>query len=309
MKTPLLGSQSPLTRIVFTVLLTISCFLIFFIIGILLAIPLFNVNLFNSFTSITDYSDPATVNLLKYLQIIQSLGLFIIPPLLAGYFFERDSIGYLRIDKPSRLLIYLLTIVIMFAVLPVINWMVVVNEGMHLPEFLKGVESWMISTEAEATKLTETFMEIKSLGGLTVNLIMIALLPAIGEEFMFRGLIQRLFNELFKNIHIAIFISALLFGAMHLQFYGILPRMMLGVLFGYLFYWTGSIWIPVFAHFVNNASAVIISFMATKGTISAGYEDFGATDNLFLITGSLVFTGCLLFVIYKIEKTRRDFLI
>jgi len=309
MKTPLLGSQSPLTRIVFTVLLTISCFLIFFIIGILLAIPLFNVNLFNSFTSITDYSDPATVNLLKYLQIIQSLGLFIIPPLLAGYFFERDSIGYLRIDKPSRLLIYLLTIVIMFAVLPVINWMVVVNEGMHLPEFLKGFESWMISTEAEATKLTETFMEIKSLGGLTVNLIMIALLPAIGEEFMFRGLIQRLFNELFKNIHIAIFISALLFGAMHLQFYGILPRMMLGVLFGYLFYWTGSIWIPVFAHFVNNASAVIISFMATKGTISAGYEDFGATDNLFLITGSLVFTGCLLFVIYKIEKTRRDFLI
>jgi len=308
MKTPLLGNQSPLTRLVFTILLTISCFLVTFILGVLFAIPLFNVNLFISFTVIEDYSNPLAISLLKYLQIIQSIGLFIIPPILAGYFFERNSLDYLRIDKPSKPLIYLLTLAIMFVSLPLINWMVVFNEGMRLPELLRGMEEWMMSTEDEATKLTEVFMNVNSLGGFTINLIMIAILPAIGEEFLFRGLLQRLFNEWLKNIHIAIFISALLFSAMHIQFYGILPRMMLGVLFGYLFFWTGSIWVPVFAHFINNASAVIISYLANKEIISVGYEDFGATDNLFFIIGSLVFTGFLLILIYRIEKTRHNLL-
>jgi len=308
MKIALLGNQSPVTRLIFTILLTISCFLVTFILGVLLAIPLFHINLFTSIAAIADYSNPSSVTLLKYLQIIQSFGLFILPPILAGYFFERNSLGYLRMDKPSKPVIYLLTLVIMFVALPLINWMVVINEGMRLPEFLKSVETWMMSTEKEAAKLTEAFMNVNSFWGLTVNMIMIATLPAIGEEFLFRGLLQRLFDEWVKNIHVAIFISAFLFGAMHMQFYGIVPRMMLGVLFGYLFYWTGSIWVPVFAHFVNNASAVIISYLATRGVIGAGYEDFGATDNFFLIAGSFVFTGVLLIVVYRIEKARHDLL-
>lgn len=304
MKTPLLGNQSPLTRLIFTILLTISCFLVTFILGILLANPVFKVDLFNSFPAINDYSDPSTIKLLKYLQIVQSFGLFIIPPLLAGYFFERNSIAYLKIDRSSRPLIYLLVLVIMFAALPLINEMVLFNEAMRLPEFFKGVEDWMRSMENEAAKLTEAFMKTNSTEGFIVNMIMIAVLPAIGEEFLFRGLLQRLFNEWIKNIHIAIFIAAFLFGAMHLQFYGILPRMMLGVLFGYLFYWSGSIWIPVFAHFINNASAVIVAYLANRQVISSGYESFGSTDNIFLLIGSIVFTGILLILVFRLERTR-----
>jgi len=304
MKTPLLGNQSPLTRLIFTILLTISCFLVTFILGILLANPVFKVDLFNSFPAINDYSDPSTINLLKYLQIIQSFGLFIIPPLLAGYFFERNSIAYLKINRSSRPLIYLLVLVIMFAALPLINEMVLFNEAMRLPEFFKGVEDWMRSMENEAAQLTDAFMKTNSTEGFIVNMIMIAVLPAIGEEFLFRGLLQRLFNEWIKNIHIAIFIAAFLFGAMHLQFYGILPRMMLGVLFGYLFYWSGSIWIPVFAHFINNASAVIVAYLANRQVISSGYESFGLTDNIFLLIGSIVFTGMLLILVFRLERTR-----
>ena len=91
---------------------------------------------------------------------------------------------------------------------------------------------------------------------------------------------------------------------MHLQFYGILPRMMLGVLFGYLFYWSGSIWIPVFAHFINNASAVIVAYLANRQVISSGYESFGSTDNIFLLIGSIVFTGVLLILVFRLERTR-----
>ncbi|MEI6455450.1 MAG: CPBP family intramembrane glutamic endopeptidase [bacterium] len=302
MKNALLGNQSPVTRLVFSILLIISSFLVTFLIGLLLAGPLFGVDLFSSLEILTDYSNPQAISLLKYLQIVQSIGLFIIPPLLAGFFFERNTLKYLRIDKPSRPIIYLFTIAIMFAALPIVNWMVAVNEGMKLPQFLEGMENWMKSTEEEAARLTEAFMNVKTTGGFLVNLLMIAVLPAIGEEFLFRGLLQRLFAEWTKNIHIAIFLGALLFGAMHMQFYGIFPRMMLGVLFGYLFYWTGSIWIPVFAHFINNASAVIVAFLANRGAISSGYEDFGSTNNIFLIIGSALITGMILLIIYRIEK-------
>ncbi len=304
MKTPLLGNQSPLTRIIFTILLTISCFLVTFILGILLADPIFKVDLFNSFPAINDYSDPSTINLLKYLQIIQSFGLFIIPPLLAGYFFERNSIGYLKINRSSGPLVYILVLMIMFAALPLINEMVLFNEAMKLPDFLKGVEDWMKTTENEAAKLTEAFLKAGSAEGFIVNIIMIAILPAIGEEFLFRGLLQRLLKEWIKNIHVAIFLAAFLFGAMHLQFYGILPRMMLGVLFGYLFYWSGSIWVPIFAHFINNASAVVVAYLANRGVIGTGYESFGSTDNIFLLIGSILLTGILLILVFRLERPR-----
>ena len=131
---------------------------------------------------------------------------------------------------------------------------------------------------------------------------MIAIIPSVGEELFFRGLLQRLFSEWFRNVHIAIFVTSFLFAAIHMQFYGFLPRMMLGILLGYLFYWTGSIWIPVFAHFLNNGSAVILSFLINRGTISSGYEDFGATENLFLIASSILFTGGLLYLVYRTGK-------
>ena len=306
MKNALLGNQSPATQLIFSILLIIACFMVTLILGILIAILVFKVDLFNSLSLLNNYSDPKAVSLLKYLQIVQSFGLFIIPPLLAGFLFERNTAAYLRINRSTRPLVYLITLVIMFASLPVVNWMLAVNEAMRLPQFLGGVEHWMKATEEEASKLTEAFLNTGTTGGFLVNMLMIAILPAVGEEFLFRGLIQRLLAEWTKNIHVAIFLSALLFGAMHMQFYGIFPRMMLGVLFGYLFWWTGSIWIPVFAHFVNNASAVVAAFLANRKIIGTGYEDFGSTDNLLLIAASALFTGILMFIIYRIEKNRQS---
>ena len=305
MKEPILGHLTPVAKLIFVLLLTLSCFIIITLAGILAAFPLFHINLFTDLSIINDFNNPSSVELLKYLQIIQSIGLFIIPAFLCGIFFGRSGSGYLGLNKISSSSVLLGTLLIMFVSLPMINWMTSVNEMMKLPEFFKGIEQWMKGTEDEAAKLTETFLNVKSTGGLMVNLLMIAVIPAIGEELFFRGLLQRLFSEWFKNIHLAIFFTAFLFGAIHLQFYGILPRIFLGILFGYLYYWTGSLWIPVFAHFINNGSAVIISYLANRGFISTGYEDFGATNNFFLITGSIVFTGFLLFGIYWKEKKKQ----
>jgi uncharacterized protein len=256
-------------------------------------------------SSMSDYTDEKTVRLLEYFQVIQSFGLFIIPALLAGWFFERSSVRYLRLDQPSRWPVYLVTFVLMFASLPLINWMITMNEALKLPGFLKDIEDWMKTTEETAAKLTEVFMNMPSFGGFLFNLVMIALLPAIGEEFMFRGLLQRLLHAWMGNIHLAVFMAAFLFSAMHLQFYGFLPRMMLGVMFGYLFYWSGSLWVPVFAHFINNGSAVVFSYLDQMGVLKGDYEDFGATENVFLILLSGIAVAALLFIIYRLKTIGR----
>ncbi|MEI6899251.1 MAG: CPBP family intramembrane glutamic endopeptidase [Bacteroidota bacterium] len=304
MKQPLLGHLTPFAKLIFLFLLTICCLIIFSVVGILLAFPLFHINLFTSLSTIIDFDNPGSVNVLKYLQIIQSIGLFIVPALLAGWLFGGGTFSYPGLNRNAPWKVFLMVFIIMFISLPFVNMLTSANELMKLPQALKGFEDWMKSTEKEAADLTDAFLAVNSLKGLLVNLFMIAVIPAIGEELFFRGILQRLFGEWFKNRHVAILFTAFFFGAIHLQFYGILPRIFLGALFGYLYYWTGSLWLPIFAHFLNNGSAVIISFLSQKGYISAKYEDFGATDNLFLIAGSVLFTGFFLFIIYVKERQR-----
>ena len=306
MKDPLLGHLSASAKLIFVFLLVIVCFVILSFLGILLAFPLFHVNLIKDISVYTDFQNPDYIPILKYLQIIQSISLFILPALFAGFFFGGNTGNYLGLNKLSTGRIFLATILIIFVSLPMISWTTSLNEMIKLPGFLKGIEDWMKEMEEQAAGLTEAFLKVSTTGGLLVNLLMIAIIPAIGEELFFRGLLQRLFSEWFRNVHLAIFITAFLFAAIHLQFYGFLPRMLLGVLFGYLFYWTGSIWIPIFAHFLNNGSAVIISFLANRGTVSSGYEDFGATSDLFLIAGSILFTTGLLYLIYRTTRNKEE---
>ncbi|MCK9203611.1 MAG: CPBP family intramembrane metalloprotease [Bacteroidales bacterium] len=298
-KPPLLHSLTPFMRLLFTVILTITCFLITFMLGLLLASPLFGISTNEILVSLSVSNDALTLHILQYFQVLQSIGLFIIPALLAGFFFGHNSLSYLGINRFSKGWAYLLVIAIMFVSLPFINWMITINEAMQLPAFLKGVETWMKATEDQAAKLTEAFMKMPDTGSFLFNMLMIAILPAIGEELMFRGLLQRLLKEWLKNIHVAIFISAFFFAAMHLQFYGLLPRFMLGLLFGYLFYWSGSLWVPVAAHFINNGAAVMVSWLGQLGLISGDYENFGITDNVWLILLSAIITGALLVIIKR----------
>jgi len=134
---------------------------------------------------------------------------------------------------------------------------------------------------------------------------MIGLLPALGEELLFRGILQRLFSEWTRNIHAGIWISAVLFSAMHMQFYGFIPRMMLGALLGYLLAWSGSLWLPVIAHFINNASAVVLTYLFSKNVIELDADKIGTGDEMNVVWISIVVVAFLLLLIYRIEKNRR----
>ena len=301
-KTGFLSHLSPFAKIIFTLMLVIIGLLVAVLASLILTMVQYHADLSKSILLLSDTTNPSLISLLKELQILQSVFLFIIPAFVAAYFFERDSLGYFGMKKNPGGIIILFTFLIMFACLPLINWMVSLNELMKLPASLAGMEDWMKSAEDQAARITVSFLDVHSMGGFFVNMIMIAIIPAIGEELLFRGMLQRLFGEGFRNIHIAIFVSAFLFGAIHLQFYGLLPRMMLGVMFGYLYLWTGTLWVPIIAHFVNNGAAVVVSYLSNTGVIHSDYEKFGATDNVILIVGSVLFSGALLFGIYRMGR-------
>lgn len=306
MKTAILGHLGPFSRIVFVLLLLVTGLIIAAGTGVLLAIPFFHVNLLTNMSKVTDLSDPASVSVLKFLQIMQSFGLFIFPPLLAGFLFERKMGSWLGLRKGPGMKMLIAVTLLMAVSIPFISWLVSVNESMKLPVFLRGIEQWMQNTEEEATQLTTAFLDVSSLGGFLVNLLMIVILPAVGEELLFRGLLQRLFADWFRNMHAAIFFTAFIFGAVHMQFYGMLPRMLLGVMFGYLYFWTGSLWVPVFAHLLNNGAVVVAAFLANRGIIGTGYENFGNTDSFFVIAGSFVLSALILAFVFrrKIQEER-----
>jgi membrane protease YdiL (CAAX protease family) len=170
------------------------------------------------------------------------------------------------------------------------------NLKFHFPDFLGGFDSWARSLEDQQERLTKYLTEFSSLGEFLLAFVIIAIFPALGEEFLFRGMIQTQLHKASKNIHIAIWTSAILFSAFHVQFFGFVPRMLLGAIFGYLYYWSGNLLMPMFAHFVNNGFAVLMIYLNQQKIIEADIE---STDYMppwpVIATFSLIFAALLMY--------------
>jgi len=274
------------------------------IVGILLAIPFFGLGVLENFIELTDISNESTLGFLKYFQVINQLGVFILPVLFYAYLENRKIGNYLKVDNKPKASYLFLAAILIFVSIPAINWMVEVNEQMSMPDFMKGIENWMRNSEDKAKILTDAFLEVNTIGGLLVNLFIIAFLAALGEELLFRGVVLQLLLDGLKNNHLAVIISSILFSAMHLQFFGFLPRTVLGILFGYVFIWTGSLWIPIILHFLFNGVTVVAAYLYNTGHISIDVETFGTTNNNLIIIGSFVLTVSILMLIHWIKRTR-----
>jgi len=150
---------------------------------------------------------------------------------------------------------------LMVVSMPIMSWIVELNADVVFPDFLSDVEQWMHQSEDDAMGLTKAFLTFDGIGSLIYVLIIVAVVPAIGEELLFRGVLQKSFIKLTNNPHWGIWITAFLFSALHMQFFGFFPRMLLGAVFGYLFLWSKSLWLPILGHFINNGTVVIISYL------------------------------------------------
>ncbi|MBN1986261.1 MAG: CPBP family intramembrane metalloprotease, partial [Prolixibacteraceae bacterium] len=232
--------MKPFPQLMFSVFIIVVSFLAFLVLSLIIAVPVFGIDSMLNFPNANDVSDPGNIQVLKYFQVVQSLGLFIVPPLVLGWLYLGNISKYLFLNSSTTLSSVLIVLILMFVATPAINLTGEFNTRMQLPDWLGGVERWMKQTEENAARLTEAFLNVKTTAGLLFNIFMVALLPAVGEELLFRGVIQRSFTRITKNRHWGIWISALLFSALHMQFYGFLPRLLLGALFGYLLVWSGS---------------------------------------------------------------------
>ena len=245
------------------------------------------------------------MNLLKIGQGIGSILMFIAPPLIL-YGVTRDqpmqALGFRRVGNVWVLLI---GVALMFVSLPVTNQLTTWNEAMKLPAAFESLEALMQQMEEMAGDLTERMLQVDTLGGLLFNLVVIALIPAIGEELTFRSVIQQWLVKVVKNPHVGIVLASAVFSFIHFQFYGFFPRMFLGMILGYLFYYSGSVWVSILMHFINNGSAVLIAYLEHKGIIETSAEEFGATDNVYLILASLLLTIGMVWLAWYLSKKEK----
>ena len=244
------------------------------------------------------FEQPLSVTSLKWIQLFQSAAMFLLPPLCMAYLWAKAPMKWLKVDNFQSFKVSSMAILLMLVALPAINLLADINQQMALPTFLEPLEAWMKTQEETAKQLTEQFLSVTTYSGLIINILLMALLPAVAEELTFRGVLQRLFQgsnvsdfHTVKVPHIAIWVTAILFSAIHMQFYGFLPRMLMGALFGYMLVWTGSLWVPILMHFTNNAMAVILYFVATRaGWDMEKVDAIGTGDTLWLGIVSLVLT-------------------
>lgn len=203
-------------------------------------------------------SNPAAY--IRITQFFSSIGTFLCPALLFSYLQDGRWLNYNAANRRPHHLFVNTVLVLSIALLPLVAILEQWNEGMHLPEWMSGVEQWMARMEESMSKVMELLVQDHSYATLCLNILVMALNPAICEEFLFRGTLQSLLTKQWNKPHLAIWTTAVVFSAIHLQFYGFLPRMLLGAYLGYLFYWSRSLWLPVLAHFLHNALSILVSY-------------------------------------------------
>lgn len=198
-----------------------------------------------------DWSQPKLLSVMKLVQALSSVLMFLLPAFFYSLItFRRRPFYFLGAKRAERSSSYLLAVVAMVVAFPLVVWLGNINQLIPLPQ-------WMIDLEKDATKQMEAFLKAESFKDVVINVVIIALLPAICEEICFRGALQRIVINITRSPWVGIIITSIMFSALHLQFQGFLPRMFLGVLLGAIYWYSGSIWPGVAAHFVNNAVQVV----------------------------------------------------
>ncbi len=204
-----------------------------------------------------DYNRPGVITYIRGLQVFQFLGLFLVPSLLCAWLFSTNSKKYLGLRTPKGETFWIIGMLVMILAIPFVQWLGEINRSIHFPG---AIEGWMKEKENGANKTVMALLSRRTVQDLVLNIICIAGLAAVGEELLFRGVAQRLFIKLFKRAWPGIIITAFLFSALHLQFYGFFPRFVLGILLGVIYWYSGSLWTAILAHFVYDALLITVAY-------------------------------------------------
>lgn len=237
-----------------------------------------------------------TVTFLKWLQFAQSVLVFILPALVVAWLIGRrrglTPWRWLRLDQPVDWRMTGIGMLLIVVASPAVNLLADLNSMVHLP--WPDLEANLRAKEDAAAEITMLFLQPRAWYDLPINICLMAFLPALSEELFFRGMMLR------WQKHVAVWTVAILFSAIHMQFYGFVPRMLLGAWLGYMYIWTGNLWTPILMHATNNLLAVVsYHIIFSMGKMPDEMDSFGAGDTWYVGVASLIIT------IYAIQRHHR----
>jgi membrane protease YdiL (CAAX protease family) len=244
---------------------------------------------------------------LKLIQALQHISIFLIPSLFISYLMTGNILKYQGLNSDPGFIAIALVLILSIILIMVTSFAGYLNSQMELPDWFSGLDSWINERETEASSLTGIILYASTPVGLFINLIILAAIPAIGEELLFRGIFQQIFQQWLKSSHLAVWIVAALFSAVHIQFLGFLPRFILGLVFGYLFLWSKSLWLPVMAHFLNNSVAVCTAYFYGWENLNEGVKEMAPISGYKVIIplGLVILIMYLIYDYYR-RRGRKD---
>lgn len=240
---------------------------------------------------------------LLVVQFFTQVVVFILPAYIYLKVQKKPIIETLDLDKKSSLRSFIYGVGLLLLSLPVVDLLNKVNQNMVLPQSWATLEVFLKTMENQALLMTETMLNTTSMFGLFNVIVVMALMPALSEEILFRAIIQKAFCRALKNPHIAIIVTSIIFSAIHFQFYGFLPRFFIGLILGYTYFYTRNLWIPIMIHFLNNSTSVILYFLWNRGLINVNpLTDTSIAPEDMTVLFALLAIGVVMYELYKREQ-------
>ena len=271
----LLKHTSPFGQLLALLLIILGLGIFTSLLGILIGAAFIDGDILLRLQTISEMKHTDDLWLMKATQIFSQLGFFVFPALLFGFLVDKNLLVFFKLQNIPQLSLTLLGIIIIAAAIPFSDWLIYNNNLIELPESLSHIESWMREAEKNAANMTNLFLEMDSWTDYIINILMIGVLAAIGEELILRGILQPIFIKLSKHAHLGILITAFVFSFIHFQFYGFFARFFMGVILGYLYYYSHNLWIPIIVHFFNNAAAVSYVYFTNTPLYAVNLNDTG----------------------------------
>ncbi len=231
---------------------------------------------------------------LMQMQGVISVLTFAVAPLLYVKYFDEANVSVNLNPQPNFHLPWaMLTPLLVVTSMPFMSWLLEINQNIALPDAWRAIQEWAKEMEDQRRELTTFLTTFDNFIDFLVALLVLAVVPAVGEEILFRGILQNKINLFVKNIHWAILVASIVFSAVHFQFYGFVPRLLLGVLFGYLYVWSGNLYVPILAHFINNGVTLLLIYLYQQKLIAIDVMSNETTSLEVVFPTFLLFVGFL----------------
>lgn len=246
----------------------------------------------------------STLTLLRWAIVLQDVIIFILPVIMTMILCAKKPLNFVEVDKSPSIISIALIIIAIIAAIPAMNVIIKWNEDIHLPESLSAIETFLRNAESNAEATMSMLLGDITVVGMLISVLLVGILTGISEEIFFRGGLQNILIALFRNHHMAIWTTAFVFSAIHMQFFGFVPRLLMGVFFGYLVWWSSSLWTSVIAHAVNNSIVVISLWVVNTDKMSADINSIGtggSTESILLSVTSILLTAIVIWLIRTVN--------